>query len=54
MSQTLIKYICMQKIQMKIQIQYLINNRENVGLNHFNDPKTFIEYLNDARCLQKH
>ena len=24
--------------------QYLINKREGVGMNHFNDPKTFIEY----------
>ena len=27
--------------------QYLINKREGVGINHFNDPKTFIEYSND-------
>ena len=27
--------------------QYLINNRESVGLKHFNDPKAFIEYSND-------
>ena len=24
--------------------QYLINKRESVGINHFNDPKAFIEY----------
>ena len=24
--------------------QYLINKREDVGINHFNDPKAFIEY----------
>ena len=24
--------------------QYLINNRESVGINRFNDPKTFIKY----------
>ena len=24
--------------------QYLINKREKVGLNHFDDPKAFIEY----------
>ena len=29
----------MQKIHMKKKYQYLINKRENVGLNHFNDPK---------------
>ena len=27
--------------------QYLINNRECVGINHFNDSKAFIEYSND-------
>ena len=24
--------------------QYLINKKEGVGINHFNDPKAFIEY----------
>ena len=27
--------------------QYLINQRKSVGINHFNDPKAFIEYSND-------
>ena len=27
--------------------QYLINKREGVGINHFNDPKAFIDYSND-------
>ena len=27
--------------------QYLINKREGVGIDHFNDPKAFIEYSND-------
>ena len=27
--------------------QYLINKREGVGIDHFNDPKVFIEYSND-------
>ena len=27
--------------------QYLINKREVVGINHFNDPKAFIDYSND-------
>ena len=27
--------------------QYLINKRESVGIDHFNDPKAFIEYSND-------
>ena len=33
--------------------QYLINKRENVGLNHFNDPKDFIEYSNDMQDVYK-
>ena len=27
--------------------QYLINKRKKVGLDHFNDPKAFIEFSND-------
>ena len=27
--------------------QYVINKREKVGLDHFNDPEAFIDYLND-------
>ena len=33
--------------------QYLINKRENVGINHFNDPKAFTEYSNDMRNVYK-
>ena len=33
--------------------QYLINKRESVVLNHFNDPKTFIEYANDMKDVYK-
>ena len=33
--------------------QYLINKRERVGINHFNDPKAFIEYLNDMHDIYK-
>ena len=29
--------------------QYLINKRKKVGLDHFNDPKAFIKYLNDMQ-----
>ena len=28
----------------EVEYQYLINKREKVGLNHFKDPKVFIEY----------
>ena len=33
--------------------QYLINTREGVGINHFNDPKAFIEYWNDMHDVYK-
>ena len=33
--------------------QYLTNKREGVGINHFNDPKTFIEYSNDMHDVYK-
>ena len=33
--------------------QYLINKREKVGLNHYGDPKAFIEYLNDMQDAYK-
>ena len=33
--------------------QYLINKRECVGINHFKDPKAFIEYSNDMHYVYK-
>ena len=33
--------------------QYLINKREKVGLDHFEDPKAFIEYSNDMQDVHK-
>ena len=33
--------------------QYLINKREGVGIEHFNDRKAFIEYSNDMRDVYK-
>ena len=33
--------------------QYLINKREKVGLNHFNDPKAFMEYSDDMQHVHK-
>ena len=33
--------------------QYLINKREKVGLNHFNDPKAFMEHSNDMQDVYK-
>ena len=33
--------------------QYLINKRKGVGIDHFNYPKTFIEYSNDMHDVYK-
>ena len=33
--------------------QYLINKREKAGINHFNDPKAFVEYSNDMQDVYK-
>ena len=33
--------------------QYLINKREKVGLDHFDDPKAFMEYSNDIQDIYK-
>ena len=33
--------------------QFLINKRESTGLDHFNDPKAFIEYSNDIQDIYK-
>ena len=35
------------------KFQYLINKRECVGINHFKDPKAFIEYSNDMHDVYK-
>ena len=37
----------------EIKYQRLINKRESAGLKHFNDPKTFIKYLNDIQDVYK-
>ena len=37
----------------KKKYQFLINKREKVGLNHFNDPKAFIEYSNYMQDVYK-
>ena len=33
--------------------QYLTNKREKVGLDHFKDPKAFMEYSNDMDDVYK-
>ena len=37
----------------KSKYQYLINKQEGVGINHFKDPKAFIEYSNDMHDVYK-
>ena len=41
------------KDQYEAKYQYLINKREGVDIDHFNDPKTFIEYSNDMGDVYK-
>ena len=41
------------KVPYEKKYQYLINKREKVGLNHFNDPKAFMEYSNDMQDVYK-
>ena len=33
--------------------QYLINKRESIGINHFNDPAAIIDYSNDMHDVYK-
>ena len=37
----------------KSKYRHLINKREGVGINHFKDPKAFIEYSNDMHDVYK-
>ena len=41
------------KDQNEAKYQYLINKREGVGINHFNDSKAFIECSSDMHALSK-
>ena len=41
------------KIYLYAKDPYLINKLEKVGLNHFNDPKAFMEYSNDMQDVYK-
>ena len=45
-------YLC-EKDPYEAKYQYLINKREKVGLNHFNDPKAFMDYSNDMHDVYK-
>ena len=42
-----------EKDSYEAKCQYLINKREKVGLDHFDDPKAFIEYSNDMQDVHK-
>ena len=42
------------KDEFEAKHQYLINKREKVGLDHFNDPKAFMDYSNDTLNAYKH
>ena len=41
------------KVPYKAKYQYLTNKREKVGLDHFKDPKAFMEYSNDMEDVYK-
>ena len=41
------------KDRYEAKYQFLINKREITGLNHFNDPKAFIEYSSDMQDVYK-
>ena len=45
-------YLC-AKDPYEAKYQHLINKREKVGLDHFNDPKAFMEYTNDMQDVYK-
>ena len=46
-------YQYVKEIRYEIKHQILINKRESTRLNHFNDPKAFIEYSNDIQDVYK-
>ena len=43
----------MEKDTYEEKYQYLINKLEKIGLNHYDDPKAFIEYLNGKQDVYK-
>ena len=42
-----------EKDPYEAKYQCLINKREKVGLNHYGDPKPFMEYSNDMQDIYK-
>ena len=45
-------YLCAKDLY-EAKYQYLINKREGVGIDHFNDLKAFIEYTNGMQDVYK-
>ena len=41
------------KYSYEAKYQYLVNKPEKIGLDHFDDPKAFIEYSNDMQDVHK-
>ena len=41
------------KDRYEAKYHFLSNNRESIGLKHFNDPKAFTEYSNDMQNVYK-
>ena len=37
----------------ELKYQYLINKKEGVGVNHYNDPRASIDYSNDVHYFYK-
>ena len=48
----MIKYSCMLKIHMKLNINF-IKKTESTGLKHINNPKALIGYSNDMQDVYK-
>ena len=49
----IVKIYLYAKDPYEAKYQYLINKCENVGLKHYDDPKSFIEYSNDMQDVYK-
>ena len=53
-NQPYIDEICLYtKDLYEVKYQYLINIREKVGIDHFDNPKAFLEYSNDKHDVYK-
>ena len=53
-NQPYIDEICLYaKDPYEVKYHYLINIREKVGIDHFDDPRAFIEYSNDMHDVYK-